>query len=302
MDPPQDGKRIGRDQDHEEKGENGSGSGKGKEKSALDRLRSSGQMVVNSLTGGASELANLPGASEKSTQFGSSSTSGLSSAAQTEPASSRQQRGTGANLGEGSFKSQPAPSSSSASFNDFLGTQPTLPPGEQQHGRHFGDKTQDSGAAESQDGAAVVGLLSQPLDLEELHSLETEYEAMNATDARNLHNALFNNGPGTTLPWDHLLNFTPDFVSDPSGNRETAQAHLGTSDPQSARATWLSQWHDVLSAYSDEVWGDLEPLATQAKKEVEALETTGNDSSMPEPGKGSLKRLQMILAHVRGSM
>jgi hypothetical protein len=59
------------------------------------------------------------------------------------------------------------------------------------------------------------------------------------------------------------------------------------------REQWFSEWNDVLSGYTDEVWGELLPEVRVAKKELEEAKT----------GSGSLDtkaiaRLKMILGHV----
>lgn len=136
------------------------------------------------------------------------------------------------------------------------------------------------------DGIDVVRLLSQPErgedpplpDNDDLTPLETA----------RLREALF--GPGSSWPfWDQLLNFNADLTR--------CEGHMGTSNPGEARSMWLQQWNDVLLSYTDEVWGDLGPLAKDAKQEVAKLK---KDEANDTPHIKALERLRLVLAHVRG--
>ncbi|KAF7559594.1 hypothetical protein G7046_g4582 [Stylonectria norvegica] len=148
------------------------------------------------------------------------------------------------------------------------------------------------------DGSAVVNLLDGPSDEVDAAIFgHVQDEDLSPEAVAKLHEALFASTT-TESRWDDLLNFTPDFVAHPNMSSD-AQLHLGTQDPTEARSIWLHQWNDVLSAYTDQVWGDLEPLAAEARREVEELTT---EEAVPgrTPETKALDRLRQILAHVRG--
>lgn len=153
---------------------------------------------------------------------------------------------------------------------------------------------------ETTDGSVVAHLLSQPDDFDMMPAAEEQDETLSGEDAAKLRMALFSDASSGRLPWDHLLNFTPEFVSSQNPSRQgqmESEMQLGTTDQGSAADIWVRQWHDVLSAYTDEVWGDLGTLVAEAKREIEQ-DLLGEDSERPEAP--ALSRLKMILAHVRG--
>lgn len=185
-------------------------------------------------------------------------------------------------------------------FEELVSSGPTLIA--EQH-RPWPTKSSSVAEQELRDGAAVVQLLDGPSD--ELDAVvfspddRLDDDGLTPQAAANLREALFSpTGNQSQQRWDSLLNFTPDFVNDPGASLD-AQLLLGTADPVEARSIWLHQWGDVLSAYTDHVWGDLEPLAAQARKEVEQL-TSKDQVSDQAPESKALDRLRQILAHVRG--
>ena len=163
--------------------------------------------------------------------------------------------------------------------------------------------------ARAADGAAVVDLLSQPdgyeAEAEAAAALPLAYE-MSTAEMESLRVAIFESGASSRpVPWDNLLNFTPSYVRNPDHGPQAAgeaELHLGTSDPQATQASWVREWSQVLSSYTDEVWGDLSPLAAEARREVDDLLITSSLSrdEPPQPPK-ALSRLRMILAHVQKS-
>ncbi|KAI9746066.1 MAG: hypothetical protein M1818_000747 [Claussenomyces sp. TS43310] len=64
-----------------------------------------------------------------------------------------------------------------------------------------------------------------------------------------------------------------------------------------ARDEWVAQWRNVLTRYSDEVWGDLLPLVHDAQEEVSAME--GNHSGTATDQPKALRRLGLVLGHLR---
>lgn len=145
------------------------------------------------------------------------------------------------------------------------------------------------------DGAAVVDLLSQPEDDGQL--LVGAYDEDLTPDAiEKLRAALFTDDhSGDPVPWDSLLNFTPHYVLNPAEAVSEAQSHLGHSETGMLWGVWTEQWKHVLTAYADQVWGDLLPLAVQARDEVSAEVSSLHDGNIPQ----ALNRLRIILAHLQ---
>ena len=146
------------------------------------------------------------------------------------------------------------------------------------------------------DGADVVQLLSLPGDpTADSGRLDGNDDALSPAEAARLREALFGGGgTGSRARWDRLLNFTPRGANDAAD----LQLLTGTADIPTAESVWLQQWDSVLAAYTDEVWGDLGPLAAEARHEVGLLSDQGQRMEETEPK--SLARLRQILAHVRG--
>lgn len=199
---------------------------------------------------------------------------------------------------------------SSKAFDDFVEARQPLPElGEAQLGMQnlvsvpLGRQSSSTAVAEAEaaDGSAIADILSQPDDPSTLPTMEEQPEAISAEDAAKLRAALFDGPSSGGLPWDHLLNFTPEFASlqSISGDLQNErQSHIGVADPERATDIWLRQWHDVLASYTDEVWGDLGTLVEQAKREVQK-DMSGSSDGRAEPP--ALSRLKMILAHIRGA-
>lgn len=128
---------------------------------------------------------------------------------------------------------------------------------------------------------------------------------LSAEEKATLRRALFgNDGQGRQKSpvddhWEDVLNFTPDFLLEGRAGDIDMLNHLGTSEPQEAREIWVSHWQDVLSSYTDEVWGNLSDLVGEAREELQALSTSQGEEAR-SPGSGALRRLQQILSHVRG--
>ena len=64
---------------------------------------------------------------------------------------------------------------------------------------------------------------------------------------------------------------------------------------QAAVDAWRDQWQDVLTRYTDEVWGELLPLVKEARKEVEELQSGEGPTVQPK----ALRRLGSVLGHLR---
>ncbi|CAM1507374.1 Fc.00g070150.m01.CDS01 [Cosmosporella sp. VM-42] len=275
--------------------------GKGKEtdsensKSITDRLQASGRMALNAVTTSQDWSGQMPGS-----KVAASSSNNIErfSANIGEASSSHRLRSTGP--GE-SLRGPINPNASSDAFDEFTTSEASLEP--ESHGLLPRDP---SSAAEQElsDGAAVVQLLNAPSDELDMNVFSTgdavdDDDDLTPQAVEKLREALFGSSGNQYQPrWDNLLNFTPDFLDGPVASFES-QLHMGTDDPAEARSIWLNQWDDVLSAYTDQVWGDLGPLAAEARREVEEL-ASKEDIPSRTPETKALDRLRQILGHVRG--
>ncbi|PNY29298.1 Uncharacterized protein TCAP_00795 [Tolypocladium capitatum] len=298
----EDGRPI-RDNGSSNNGGEGKDKGKaqGNDPSIVGRLQASGKLVLNALN--RSNNDTMPGAlpgqkttassSRPSKILGEASSSALSQRAATR-------------MGE-SIRAATYTDNSSEAFGSFINGPPN-------HDDLFAERrpqTQPPREAhrsvaeqEASDGAAVVQLLSLPDDAADATPLEDEDDRLSLSEAVRLREELFGGSSASSreIAWDRLLNFNPDFVTGPDAmSSADAQLHTGTTDVSVAQSIWLQQWSDVLSAYTDEVWGDLGPLASEARREINQLAgeepaTLGQGSSETR----ALGRLRLILAHVRG--
>jgi hypothetical protein len=139
---------------------------------------------------------------------------------------------------------------------------------------------------EARDGEEVAGLLSDTMSIRFTDNVDF---GLSSAQLPRLRAALFGQQAAPSSDWDNLLNFWP-----------IADAHLApvVSDPN-ARSTWLSQWKDVLTGYSDEVWGELALDARHAEEEVNAVLQAESEADAGELK--SLRRLAQVLAHIRGT-
>ncbi|KAF4445066.1 hypothetical protein F53441_10990 [Fusarium austroafricanum] len=279
-------------------------TGTGDSNSIASRLQASGRLALNAF-GTGPDISDHR-AVEKSSSSGRINLGRISSS--TGEASSHRLRSTA--QGE-SLRSQTDLNSgeSAQAFNDFVSADSTLNIEDasrygqlQTHNRSI--TPSDVEEQEKMDGIAVASLLDGPS--EELDSVLLGAQGANTEDGgltlevvAKLNEALFSAHSVSSGPrWDNLLNFNPDFLSRPGPEAEfERQLHLGTTDTDEARNSWLQQWGNVLSGYTDHVWGDLEPLVAEARREIDESKA-GGPEAVPEIK--ALDRLRQILAHVRG--
>lgn len=149
-------------------------------------------------------------------------------------------------------------------------------------------------AQEAIDGAAVVCLLSIAEDAPPTD----DDDRLSPAEAGRLREALFGPGKADKDDWDHILESIPTSIPSP----DDRQLLLGTQDPAMAQNFWLWKWREVLSSYTDEVWGDLGPLVAEAKQDLERRISRklpeGSDSCETK----AMRRLRLILVHVRQSV
>lgn len=175
-------------------------------------------------------------------------------------------------------------------------TDDALHPGAQTSHFHHDSNYSDT------DGLEVVKLLDSGYDTVAQIELDTP---LTKQEEASMRQALFAYGApsgvneGVAADLAGLLNFVPEYISNGSsgwGYKNLLQ-HFGTSDTTEASQIWADQWGDVLSRYTDEVWGDLSPLVQEAKEEARKIQESGR-AATPSETKAIL-RLRQILAHVR---
>jgi hypothetical protein len=102
---------------------------------------------------------------------------------------------------------------------------------------------------------------------------------------------------------ENSLNLQPNFdldnlpseqsVRKPVVGLETGSNSSVIFSTPAQREQWFSEWNDVLSGYTDEVWGELLPEVRAAKQDLEEAKT--GSSSLDSK---AIARLKMILGHV----
>lgn len=263
------------------------GKGKAKDESLTGRIYESAKLVANSLSGGQLPVA-IPGDGKATGQSSLTNAARVQDTSQ-ETSSYRNQLSTL----HGTVRSSASGSSEAAgAFDSFLGPQqlPLPDAGIVRPGPSSLERQQ------LEDGSDVVNLLSMPDDDMDFG---LEDDSLSPDEAERLRAALFSShAPSPRSGWDALLDFVPSFISRPEESSGRLQ-YTGTRDPVAARDTWLQQWDDVLSSYTDEVWGDLGPLVTAARAEVDEL-AHETSPGLPSGETKALDRLRLILAHVRG--
>ncbi|KAM3548224.1 hypothetical protein ARSEF4850_009536 [Beauveria asiatica] len=266
---------------------------KGKEREITigGRLQASGRMALNAAFAAQPSLAG-PSNGKASTGLATPTQDQGPISKSPLPEASRSQ-GTPA-LGVSLRKDPHTFSQASFQYDEFLNATPqvqdafkaTIQSGESVHTSSSWEQTTD-------DGADVVKLLSMPEEEPEYMEFD---ELLSDQEAARLREAFFASS-ASRLALDRLLSFSPGFVLDANLSCE-AKLHTGIEDTGAARDIWLQQWHDVLSSYTDEVWGDLRSLVEGAKREIE---TARSQADIQGPESKALGRLRQILAHIRGS-
>ncbi|CEI65165.1 hypothetical protein FVEN_g11556 [Fusarium venenatum] len=281
----------------------------------VDRLQSSGRLVLDAFGSGPELSGQQP--ARKADPSGSNSNSIDKISSSTGEASSHRLRSS---IQAETLRSKTNLDSgpSAQAFNDFVSADVTLDVDNDNDNANLDEEARkqiyhsksthashDVSEQEKLDGAAVVSLLdghSDELDAVLVGShdpiAEADDDPLTPEAAAKLREALFSNNSVSSGPsLSDLLNFNPGFLDQPGPEAEfERQLYLGTRDTDQARSSWLQQWGDVLAGYTDHVWGDLEPLITEARREVEESKAQG-------PGAVSetkaLDRLRQVLAHIR---
>jgi hypothetical protein len=149
------------------------------------------------------------------------------------------------------------------------------------------------------DGEAVLAILSHPgLATDSLVTfqgeaafdwpLSPERKSALLADIKE-HGRFFDRLPGT------VSNAGP-FTSFIDNIGEESFFYFGRRiEQEEAQQAWMGEWGEVLTHYTDEVWGDLLPLVKEAREEFEAMKGTTMGQQPPK----ALRRLGLILSHLR---
>ncbi|GKT39945.1 uncharacterized protein ColSpa_00126 [Colletotrichum spaethianum] len=220
--------------------------------------------------------------------------------------------------GVGSFSSSlHSTTAGEKQYDSFMGAQAALdssvqlqtpdhaPPGladpaSTRHNFRFLGSQSDVKDQEARDGQQVIDLLTAPGELADFQDIDDSLQTfISQEEEDSLRKALFSGrGDGPTSNWTPLLDFQPDFLQ--GGEVTELLQHFGVADLRQARAMWMDSWNDVLASYTDQVWGDLGPLAREAQREIQEAREQGTTATMDPGGMQALQRLRQILAHVRG--
>ncbi|ATY61997.1 hypothetical protein A9K55_008221 [Cordyceps militaris] len=261
------------------------GKGKDREVALSDRLRASGRMALNAAATGQPSLSPTGSSSGKASS-GNQNESSIPGSVLAEASHHHAAPG----LGDSVRNHPQGLGQASTQYDEFVNTAPQMQ--DSFHSTLQSDESMQSASFREQtaaDGADVAQLLAMPE--EEPRYLEFD-NLLSEHEAARLREALFANSPSQPV-WNHLLNFNPEFVLNPR-NSHQARSHTGTEDTMVAQEIWLQQWQEVLSSYTDAVWGDLGSLAEEARHEIEALKSHADTRS---PESKALGRLRQILAH-----
>ena len=156
-------------------------------------------------------------------------------------------------------------------------------------------------ATGSNDGAAVVALLSDPaFDVDEE---PRDNWAVPKTDKRK---AKLASQPVEQQLYDSTdpvvpvnpLDLIPDFNTSWSPMAHSSNFYEGNSSSDPTFGD-LQPWTDILNRYHDEVWGDMLPLVKEAREELKSTNSSPEDTLHDRP---ALRRLGMLLKHLHQPM
>ena len=143
-------------------------------------------------------------------------------------------------------------------------------------------------ATSSNDGAAVVALLSDPtFDVGEeptdTWAVSTTEKGKSKLRSQPVESQLY--GWADPLAPVNPLDLLPNF--------NTSDTSLGPAFGD------LQPWTDMLNRYHDEVWGDMLPLVKEAREELKSATSSPGGTSHDRP---ALRRLGMLLKHLHQPM
>ena len=156
-------------------------------------------------------------------------------------------------------------------------------------------------APSSNDGAAVVALLSDPAF--NIDEEPTNAWAVPKTDkgksklGSQLVKQQLCNSAGPPAPVNPL-DLIPDFDASWNSVAYASKFYDGncSSDPAFGD---IQPWTDMLNRYHDEVWGDMLPLVKEAREELKSANSSSEGAFHDRP---ALRRLGMLLKHLHQPM
>ena len=156
-------------------------------------------------------------------------------------------------------------------------------------------------APSSNDGAAVVALLSDPAF--NIDEEPTNAWAVSKTDkgksklGSQLMEQQLCNSAGPLAPVNPL-DLIPNFDASWNPVARASSLHDGncSSDPAFGD---IQPWTDILNRYHDEVWGDMLPLVKEAREELNSANRSSEGALQDRP---ALRRLEMLLKHLHQPM
>lgn len=161
------------------------------------------------------------------------------------------------------------------------------------------ETTTESGFDDGVDGLNMAEHLSTPVNSSAYSELEREIiTAMKSgLPPPPIHKDVPKNHPLNLRPLsDAEKESLPQDIEDYWQRLSFPLERLTERPTEEERKGWLADWEDVLSGYSDQVWGDMLPVVKAAKSE---LEEARNGTASLDPK--TIARLKMILGHVNQS-
>ena len=156
-------------------------------------------------------------------------------------------------------------------------------------------------ATGSDDGAAVVALLSDPAF--NVDEEPTDTWAVPTTDkgkaklgSQPVEQPLYNSAD--PLAPGKPMDLIPDFNNSRSQMPHSSSRYERNSFPDPAFSD-IQPWTDILNRYHDEVWGDMLPLVKEAREELKSANSNSEGTLHDRP---ALRRLGMLLKHLHQPM
>ena len=156
-------------------------------------------------------------------------------------------------------------------------------------------------ATGSNDGAAVVALLSDPA-----FDVDGEPRDTWAVPRTDKGKAKLGSQPVEQQLYDSAdpvvpmnpLDLIPDFNTSWSPVAHSSSSYEGNSSSDPAFGD-LQPWTNILNRYHDEVWGDMLPLVKEAREELKSANSSPEGTLHDRP---ALRRLGMLLKHLHQPM
>ena len=171
------------------------------------------------------------------------------------------------------------------------------------NGRQASGVIEEASSAKSNDGAAVLTLLSNPefsADGDPSENWDLAVEEQNGRARRPPHPLGAPQKTLNAMALSNPLDLIPDF--DPSWTSFNLSSGPAEHDRKFTEREILDfkfgdlrPWVNMLGRYHDEVWGDMLPLVQEAREEAKAAKLVGSGSLRDRP---AIRRLAMLLRHL----